>query len=94
MESTIGEWNESIKWLSEQAMQFLDLGGFETNEGGDGTLTDALLDLFGGDRARYERIRKRNSLTSFRGWSYKFEPSSKRPFYKVVVFLPAPECAS
>lgn len=91
METTIGDWNESIKYLRGIAQGVVDGAGFEANDDGDGTLTDALVELFGGDKARFERIKRANSLTSFRGWTYKQDPSSKRDFYKVVVFLPAPE---
>lgn len=91
METTIGEWNERIKYLRGVAQGVVDGAGFEANDDGDGTLTDALVELFGGDKARFERIKKANSLTSFRGWTYKKEPSSQRELYKVVVFLPAPE---
>lgn len=94
METTIGDWNGILQQLQDAAKSFIDIGGFEANDGGDGTMTDALIDLFGGDRERYERIKKRNSLTSFRGWTYKYEPASKRSFYKVVVFFPAPELLS
>ena len=91
METTIGDWNQQITYLRGIAQNVVDGAGFEANDDGDGTLTDALGELFGGDNARFERIRKANSLTSFRGWTYKQEPSSKRNLYKVVVFLPAPE---
>lgn len=89
MESTIGEWKASIDYIRSIAGTRID--GFEVNEDGDGTLTDALVDLFGGDRARYERIKKGNTLTSFRGYTLKKDPTSGREYFKVVVFLPAPE---
>lgn len=89
--STIGDWNESIKNLRGIAAGVIDNGTFDPNNDGDGTLTAALIDLFGGDKDRFERIRKANALTSFRGWTYKQEASSKRSYYKVVVFFPAPE---
>lgn len=91
MENTIGQWNERIKYLRGMAQNTVDGIGFDPNDDGDGTLTDAIVDLFGGDRDRYERIRRSNSLTSFRGYTYKREPASQRELYKVVVFLPAPE---
>lgn len=91
MENTIGQWNERIKYLRGMAQNVVDGAGFESNYDGDGILTDALVDLFGGDRDRYERIKRANSLTSFRGYTYKREPASNRELYKVVVFLPAPE---
>lgn len=91
MEKTIGDWNERIKYLRDIAVDIVDGAGFEANNDGDGTLTDALVELFGGDIKRYERIKKANSLTSFRGWTYKKDPGSGREFYKVVVFFPDSE---
>lgn len=91
MEATIGDWNKRITELRDEGIGIIEGEGFEANNDGDGTLTDALVDLFGGDMERFERIKKTNSLTSFRGWTYKKDPESKRDLYKVVVFLPAPE---
>ena len=91
MENTIGEWNGRIKFLRSKAQDLVDGSGFEANNDGDGNLTDALIDLLGGDKARFDRLTRVNSLISFRGWTYKKDPSSKRDIYKIVVFLPANE---
>lgn len=86
MVSTISEWNQRIEYLRDIAIDVVN--GFANNNDGDGTLTPALIELFGGDVERFNRLLRSNALTSFRGWTYKKHPSSGRELYKIVVFLP------
>ena len=91
METTINDWNGRIRYLRSKAQEVIDGNGFVANNDGDGNLTDALIELLGGDKARFERLAKLNSLISFRGWTYKKEPYSGRDLFKIVVFMPANE---
>lgn len=90
LEGTIRDWNKQIEGLIEIASKVVD-GDFEAagNEG-DGTLTAELIAICG-SKERYERIKRVNALVSFRGWTYKKDPVSKRDLWKTVVFFPAPE---
>jgi hypothetical protein len=88
MEEAIGDWKQQIEYLKAKVVE-VGTGGFDINTDGDGTLTNALVDIIGPERL--DKIKKSNALTSFRGWTYKKEPSSKRNYYKIVVFLPEPE---
>lgn len=86
MEKTISDWDKQIQYLTSVATKLLD---FETTVEGDGTITAALIDMIG--KERYGRLKNRKALISFRGWTLKKDPTSKRDLWKTVVFFPAPE---
>lgn len=98
METTIRGWNERLMHIREKAE--LVIGGFKPNNDGDGTLTAAVIDVLGGDTARYNRLLYSNAFASFRGWTPKRvkiksgNNVENLDFYKVVVFLPEPELKS
>ena len=87
IENTISEWNSRIIKAKEELVIVLE--GHPVNTEGDGFLSREIKTRIGEDR--FNKLVVFNDVASFRGWTYKRDPASKREFYKVVVFFPAPE---
>jgi len=93
IEEILGVWNKSVEYLTAVALTFTGQGAqdnFAEDDAQGSQLTmDAIVEMLGGDRALVERLKKQNSLISFRGYALKQQ--DMRDIFKIVVFFPAGE---
>lgn len=94
IEEIVIKWSASIKYLTVLASDVINNGesepSFAQDDVAGSELTkQAIIEILGGDVQLYERLKKQNSLISFRGYSYK--QKDMRDIFKIVVFFPAGE---
>jgi hypothetical protein len=79
--------------MTTWALTIVDQGEQETlaedDAVGNQLTMDAIVQMLGGDKALVERLKKQNSLISFRGYALKQQ--DMRDIFKIVVFFPAGE---
>ena len=93
IEEILSIWNRSVEYMTTWALTIVDQGEQETlaedDAVGNQLTMDAIVQMLGGDKALVERLKKQNSLISFRGYALKQQ--DMRDIFKIVVFFPAGE---
>ena len=88
IEEILGIWNKNVDYLTSLAIRLVDQGIQEDDAVGGQLNMDAIIAMLG-DKSMVERLKKQNSLLSFRGYAYKQQ--DMRDIFKIVVFFPAGE---
>lgn len=94
LEEIVIKWSASVQYLTVIVETFVNQGegehSFAKDDVAGSELTkQAIIEILGGDEKLYERLKKQNSLISFRGYTLK--KKDLRNIFKVVVFFPAGE---